>query len=415
MENSKKKAALVLVSSMAVQFVSGILYIWSIVGQTLIEKNGWTSVEASLPYTVATIMMPVMMVLAGVIMRKKSPRFVATMAALALGGGLMLSSLANDPVLMVLTFGIVTATGMGFNNVAGTATPIKWFPASKKGMISGLIIGAISIASVFYSPVFNYLVGSFGLPSAFLMLGVGVIIVAVVMAQFISDPPESYVPSAERKGRHPNQASAAKEAVAERELNSKEMVKTKEFYKLWIMLAFSSAAGLMVIGHLATIAEVQANWDGGYLLIVLLAVFNLLGCLFGGAVSDKIGCIKLMRIVFILQAVNMVLFGLYTSTAALAVGVALAGFFYGSSIPAFPAATAGFFGIKNMSGNYGLVWIAWGFGGVIGPLMAGGVFDATGGYRFAYIIALAFLVVASVLTFTFQRKESPCQIKTRLK
>jgi len=55
------------------------------------------------------------------------------------------------------------------------------------------------------------------------------------------------------------------------------MLKTVTFYKLWIMYAFSAAADLIIIGHLAIIANKQANWDNGFHLVVFLAIFNTLG------------------------------------------------------------------------------------------------------------------------------------------
>jgi nitrate/nitrite transporter NarK len=325
---------------------------------------------------------------------------MGTIGGVLMGLGLCLSSFAKTPLIMVLTFSLLLGTGIGINNVVTTPAAMKWYAPQKKGMISGIVVAGIGFASVFYSPLINSLSASVGIAKSFMILGVGAAVLIVLMAQFLRNPPEGYIPA----GVETQSSPAAKAAVGGRELNWKEMLKTSDFYMLWLMLAFASAAGLMVIGHIAKIAKVQASWDGGYLLVALLAVFNAFGRFMGGIVSDRIGRVNLLRIAFILQAVNMALFSFFTSTWLLAVGVVLAGLCYGATFSAFPAITADFYGTKNLGMNYGIIFTAWGCGGVIGPLIAGSIFDATKSYGNAYLLSLALLVVAVVLTFFTGKK-----------
>lgn len=398
-KNYKARAQVVLWTATGISFVSGILYIWSIVSKALIKQYHWTSTEASLPYTIATIVFAVSMVFAGRLQDKKGPRLSGTIGGALLGIGLFLSAFAKTPLMMVLTFSLIVGTGIGINNVATTPPAVKWFPPHKKGMITGIVVAGIGFASVFYSPLINYLMNNFGISKSFLILGIVTFVLAVILAQFLSNPPEGYNP-----GKAVSTAeSTAVNPIQGNEMSWKEMIKTADFYKLWVMLAFSAAAGLMIIGHIATIARTQANWEGGYLLVALLAIFNTLGRLLGGTVSDKIGRINLMRLAFLLQAVNMALFGLFTTTGTLAIGVILAGLCYGATFAVFPATTADLYGMKNLGANYGLIFTAWGLGGVIGPLTAGRIFDLTGSYNTAYIVSLILLLVATVFTFTFRK------------
>ena len=398
------RARTVLWTATGVQFVSGILYIWSIVSKALINQYGWTSTEASLPYTAATIVMALAMIFGGLFQDKKGPRLAATIGTSMLGIGLILSSFAYTPVVMIITFSLIVGIGMGINNAASTPAALKWYSPSKKGMITGIVVAGIGIASVFYSPLINYLVGDFGVSKSFMILGIGALVVSVPMAQFIVNPPKGYIaeeaPKVQEKKNTPVQG---------KDVTWKAMIKTADFYKLWVMLAFSAAAGLMIIGHIANIAKIQASWEGGFLLVALLAIFNALGRFAGGTLSDKIGRINMMRLVFLVQAVNMLLFSLFTSPITLAVGVILAGFCYGATFAVFPATTADFYGVKNMGANYGVMFTAWGLGGIIGPISAGRIFDLTGSYNTAYIVALVLLLVATVITFTFRKKKSAKQ------
>ncbi len=75
------------------------------------------------------------------------------------------------------------------------------------------------------------------------------------------------------------------------------------------------------------------------------------------------------------------------------------GFCYGSNLSLFPSTTAGFFGTKNLGVNYGLVFTAWGVGGVFGSMTAGSIVDSTRSYALAYAIAAGLCVLAAALTF----------------
>ncbi len=47
-----------------------------------------------------------------------------------------------------------------------------------------------------------------------------------------------------------------------------------------------------------------------------------------------------------------------------------------------------------------MIFMAWGLGGVLGPQMAGSIFDATGSYRWAFLLALVLLLLAFLLSLT---------------
>lgn len=51
------QAVKVLVAAVGVQFFSGTLYIWSIIKDQLIMIYGWTDAQATLPYTLATLIL----------------------------------------------------------------------------------------------------------------------------------------------------------------------------------------------------------------------------------------------------------------------------------------------------------------------------------------------------------------------
>jgi OFA family oxalate/formate antiporter-like MFS transporter len=104
-----------------------------------------------------------------------------------------------------------------------------------------------------------------------------------------------------------------------------------------------------------------------------------------------------MAMAFTLQAVNMVLFTHYCTPLTVAMGAAFTGLCYGTIFTLMPAATADFYGLRNLGVNYGCVFTGFGMAGVLGSLLGGRVRDLLGSYSMAYMICAGMLVVAAVL------------------
>lgn len=400
---SRRKPWVVLGVGFLINLIIGILYIWSIISKSLINDLGWTSKQASLPYTFVTVTFVIAMAIFGKLQDTKGPRITATIASILLGIGIILSGVFISPLMLIVTFGIIAGAGIGTANVATVPPAVKWFPPEKKGMVTGVSVAGIGISAVVYSPLANSLLHSVGISKTFIYVGIGALVLMLVLSQFLTNPPVGYVPQSERTAKKQVQ-KVASTPVPDKDL--KDVLKSSSFYRLWIMFMFSSSAGLMIIAHAANIAKVQITWEGGFYMVILLSVFNAAGRILGGLVSDKIGRINLMRIIFGLQAVNMLLFTFYSNIPLLAVGIAVAGLCYGGGFSVFPASVMDLFGMKNFGVNYGLIMTGWGLGGVIGPMTAAAVFDASKNYDMAYIIAGILLVVTLLISFTFRKEKA---------
>lgn len=387
----------ILGAAVGINLVSGILYIWSIVSRSLIDQLGWTSKQASLPYTIATVTFVIAMVIFGKIQDQKGPRWTATIGVLLMGTGAMLAGLRTDPLFVTISFGLIAGSGIGILNVSTTPPAVKWFPKSRKGMVTGLVVGGVSLSSMLYSPLANWLNQSYGVSSVFLVVGLISLVVGLGLAQILKNPPENMIVAQTEK--------AEDQKVVDRPWNV--MLKSSEFWIIWLMMALSSSAGLMVIGHIVSIAKVQADWSGGFLLVMLLALFNTLGRFIGGTLSDKLGRINLIRVICLLQSVNMLAFSSFESVYALVFGVAIAGMCYGAIFSVFPATISDLFGLKHFGVNFGLMFTGWGIGGIIGPMTGAYIYDLTGQFSSAYLVSALLLILAFALTFKFASKVQP--------
>jgi MFS transporter, OFA family, oxalate/formate antiporter len=409
MKNLKAQGRVVLFTAVGINFLAGLLYIWSIIKSGLKAQYNWTDTQATLPYTIALIAFVVTMVGIGKLQDLKGPRLTATLSGLLMGAGLILSSFHTDPILMIITFGIITGAGCGISNVSTVPPAVKWFPPQKKGMVTGIVVAGVALASVFYSPFTHALIDSYGISTTFLIMGIGILVLVVILSQFLVNPPAGYNPSGAANISAEN-ADADKIKHFGKDIGGKQLLKRLDFYKLWIMFAFASAAGLMIIGNVTTITLEQSGSSAGFLLVALLAIFNAIGRMLGGAVADKLNHYTLLIIIFAVAATNILMFSVYNSLFLVSVGFAITGLCYGAGFATFPTIIVSNFGVKNYGSNYGMIMTAWGFGGIIGPMVAAAVRDASGTYRTAYYVCCALLVVALLIALftrlTSERKKA---------
>jgi MFS family permease len=391
-----RRGWIVVVAGTGLNLALGILYAWSVFSKQLVETVerggfGWTKTQATLPYTLAIAAFAVMMVPAGRLQDKVGPRLVASAGGVLTGLGLIVASFASPGLVWpaVVGFGVLAGAGFGLGYSSANPAAVKWFPPEKKGLITGIVVGGFGIAPVYIAPLSKSLLAEYGIPGAFRILGVAFLVVATACAQFIRNPEK---PAASLKPA----ASGAKGTV---DATWREMLKSPMFYLLWVQYVCAATAGLMIIGHMAKIVAVQSGGaiKVGFVFVALLAIFNASGRIIAGVISDKIGRVVTLGIVCIMQASAMFFFPSFSTIGGFIVGSAIVGFSYGSCLSIFPAATADNWGTKNMGLNYGLLFTGWGVGGVLGPLLAGKIADATGSYVGAYNIAGLLVMAAFVL------------------
>jgi len=184
------------------------------------------------------------------------------------------------------------------------------------------------------------------------------------------------------------------------------MMKTPQFYILWTMFFFGTFAGLLIIGQMSKIGLEQASISNGFLLVVVYAIFNFIGRVTWGTISDYIGRTATLFTMFSIQALIYFLFSSFTNPVALLIGKSVVGFTFGGMLAIFPVVTADFYGVKNLGLNYGVMITAWGVGGVIGPLLGGIARDLTGGYGISYIVSAVLSVMGAVLSLMVRHPEA---------
>ena len=304
------------------------------------------------------------------------------------------------------TIGFMAGSGIGFAYVCPIAALMKWFP-EQKGLVSGLAVAGFGLGAYLFSQKWGALgyISKEGIFPFFIMHGVVCIVAVTAGALLLSNPP--LTTSVSKKTALPDSAW-------------QETLKNPAFYLLWLMFFSGAMAGLMVIGIIKvfageqlvaaaieagrtlTASETSALMLKGTAAVGLLAIFNAIGRIAWGFISDRIGRTWTFVIMFVLQAGIMFFFAGMKTELSLSMGAALVGFNFGGNFALFPSATADFFGAKNLGANYGWVFTSYGIAGVVGIAAGNYAKVLTGSYAAAFMLAAVLCLLSAGLAIVLQ-------------
>jgi OFA family oxalate/formate antiporter-like MFS transporter len=354
---------LIVAGALLIQVCLGAVYIWSVFKVPLMNQFGWEAAPTSFTFSLTILVFSIATIFAGRIQDKIGPRWVATVGGLLYGLGLILASKATSITSLYLTFGVIGGIGIGTAYVCPLATCVKWFP-DKKGLITGLAVAGFGLGGMIFTPVANMLKDSVGLMSSFAYLGIIYAVFVVLGAQILQNPPAGWKP----EGWNPPAAAVGKPAAAA-DFEWGEMVRTPQFYIMWVTYLFAAGAGLMIIANALPIAQAQGLSAGlAASAVMVVALFNAAGRIAWGVGSDKLGRTRTLLAIFLICGITMLSLKMLTGVMIL-VGVSLVGFCFGGFLAVYPSLSADFFGTKNLGMNYGTIFMAYGLGAVAGPML----------------------------------------------
>ena len=426
---AKRKAITVLIAGLLSNFSVGILYTWSNLKDT-IEYSldpvtgeriyaAWDITQLNAPYSIGGMVFAIILIFAGALQDKIGPRKVMLTGMLMVGGGTILSgTVAQNPFLFNITFGVILGLGLGFVYACPRPAAMKWFHPSKKGMINGLVVSGFGLGAMWLGPLEVLLLKrmGFSLEQTLWTLGGLILLIGIPCALNVVDPPAGYVPpeSAHKKGKTIHKQSPS--------VTLKTTAKTPQSWMLLVIYAFMCSAGAMVISNATDIMRVQTGGETGAYAATVVAILafmvpltslsNATGRASGGIVSDKIGRKNTYLVSHVIAALNMLGFYFFFDSPTLVViGIILACFTYGSTLSITPTIVADYFGLKNYGANYGLVYYGWGLSLIIGPTISQVVKARTGNYDYAYLIAFGLIAVSAVLVALLKHpKFKPAEI-----
>jgi nitrate/nitrite transporter NarK len=409
-QGSTIRGHIVGASGTGINLALGVLYTWSIFKVAIIksiEAGGagafqWDLSSLNDPYATCCFVFSVSVILAGKCQDTYGPRITAAIGGVLVGVGFIWISQTTAYISWLLGFGILVGIGIAFGYSPTTPAAMKWFPPNQVGKITGCVVAGFGLASVCIAPLTTYLLKAYGFQKTMLALGIAFLIVVCGLAMFLANPPEGYRPAGYLDRRDRSKANLKNRALfKDIEMPPKQVVKTSNFWILWVLYFIGAGTGLMVVGNIAGMAKTSLG-ENAFIAVALLAIGNALGRIEAGMMSDKIGRKKALITVFGLQAILMFvtipISGSTTSHAFLLVFLTtFIGFNYGANLTVFPSFAKDIWGMKNFGMNYGSLFSAWGVGGLVMSKVSQMLMSTSGSFNLPLMFAGIMLVAGACL------------------
>ncbi len=287
----------------------------------------------------------------------------------------------------------------------GVAIAVKWFP-DKRGIASGIITAGYGMGAAVFNPLFNNLIRSIGYADTFLWTGISHGALILLAGLVLVNPPAGYKVAAAAKAR-------PKVRRHDLDFNYTEMLRTPQFYFLFLAMLSIGIGGLMVTAQLKPVATNFNVADAALTVaLVLTPLANGSSRILWGWVSDHLGRERTMFTAFLLQAI----FLLAATTlgragdAMFVVLMVLVFLTWGELYVLFPAVLADWYGSKNSALNYSFLYSAKGFASLLGGGLAATLFEKTGTWNYAFFLSAALALLAALMALYVRRIPLPQKV-----
>ena len=366
---------IVLIASVLIQICLGGVYAWSVFVLPLRETYSMTTTQTQVIFGAEIVVFTITMIFAGRLLDRWGPRIVALIGGILFGFGYIFSSYSSGSFTGILIGnGILVGAAIGFGYVCPLSTCVKWFP-KYKGLVTGISVAGFGAGAILLSSLADLLYKR-GLTvlQVFYQVGLYYGLIIIFCSLFLTLPKETC------KDKKQDTVPLG------------ELIKQKKFWALFLGMFAGTFAGLIVIGNLQHIA-ISARLDPKTALfaISVLSIGNALGRLSWGALSDKLKKKVIpLSLIFLGTAIFLLIPSAFSPPFFLFTAGAV-GFGFGGCFVIYTANTAERYGVDSISSIYPLVFISYGFSGILGPALGGYLYDTTGNYT-ASIMMAAFVV-----------------------
>jgi OFA family oxalate/formate antiporter-like MFS transporter len=385
--------------------IGNLQYAWTLFAEPMVKAHaaqGWQLSEVQWGFGLFIAAGTWAMPLFATYIDRYGPRFFMAASGLlcAIGWGTLgqVSSLISFYV-----FFCMAGIGVACVYACGVSTAVKWFP-DKRGIASGLITAGYGGGAFLFNPIFDYLIQTLGASATFVWTGITHGALIALAGLVMVNPPSTYKVA----------AAAAKPNAAVRrhdlQFTYTEMLRTPQFYFLFVAMLSVAIGGLMVT---ASVKPVATNFGIGAtaltIALVLYPLANALSRILWGSVSDYMGREKTMFVAFLLQAIFLLAVPtLGRQGDAIWVALIVLVFLtWGELYALFPTVLADLYGSKNSAGNYAFLYSAKGFAALLGGGLATNLFEATGTWDYPFFACAGMALLSAFMALYVRRMPLP--------
>jgi len=374
-------------TSLAVIF--GVAYSFASFFESFAREFAAQRADVSLVFGITGLVYFVLGAGAGMLADRFGPRVVCVAGMLFIAGGLLATSLAQSMTAVVLAQGVGVGIGVALVYTPSIASVQPWF-TTRRGLAAGIASAGIGAGTLAVPLLAASAIAQFDWRGGLRAMALGVLIVGVGAAWLL------------------RRAPAADAAGARRGATLAEALRNRRFH--WLYLATVAAAPTMFIpfAHVSASARDLGIGDAQAVgLVGLIGIGSLTGRFAIGALADRLGRTRTMALMQASMGASYLLWQAAQGYAALVVFALWFGLSYGGIVSLLPAICMDLFGARAVSSIVGALYTGAAFGNLLGPVLAGAVFDRSGSYAPVMWACMALSALATLAALKLSRTTGP--------
>ncbi len=376
----------------AMMSISSPQYVWTLFTKSFQDNLHTTLPAIQITFSILIVLQTWLSPAQGYLVDKFGPKLLIAVGCALSGLGWVASAYVTTLMGLYLTYGLFCGVGTGIVYVGIVGLMVRWFP-EKRGFATGMVAAGYGFGAIATTFPIDTMLKSAGYQHTLVVFGIIMGVIGAAAALMLRTPTAADV-------LPPIPVTASKIDVA-----PKDMLKTKVFWLMFVMMTMMSTGGLMIISQFAAfsrdfgVANVMVlGFAALPLALTVDRITNGLTRPFFGWVSDRIGRENTMAIAFLLEAVSVTVMVLFRDNALVFVILSAVVFFgWGEIFSLFPSTLTDTFGTKNATTNYGFLYMAQGIGSVLGGPLAAWLHDATGSWLPVFGIIIACDALTGIL------------------
>jgi MFS family permease len=356
----------------------GVVYSFGAFFDPMSLEFGTSSSATSAIFSITTFIFFTGGIFSGMAADRYGPRPVLISGGLAMGAGLYLTSLADSIWVGYVTYGLGVGMGVACGYVPMVAVVGAWFERRRAAAL-GVAVTGVGLGTLVAAPLAAALIDQYGWRQTYVLFGLCSLAGLILCGCLTPCPP---VPAGQQSG-----------------LRLSKLVKLPMFGYMYFACFFISLALFVPFVFLVSYARARGIDEvAAASLIGIIGGASIGGRLGFGALGDSFSRIHLYQSTFMIVALSFLvwLFSSHSFMLLMAYAVLL-GAGYGGFIALSPAVAAEIFGLLGLGTILGAIYTAAGFGGLLGPTLAGWLIDQTGNHYVAIITAMIFAIVGFLL------------------
>ncbi|MEA3442284.1 MAG: MFS transporter [Chloroflexota bacterium] len=380
----------------------GVHYSFGVFFKPLQEELGWSRTATSGIYSAYVALSALFAVISGWALDRYGAKVIFMAMGVFTTAGLLLTSQVSSPWQIFVTYSLLLAIGTGGIYVVSMATVNRWF-AKRRGLALGIVGLASPMGMMVMNPLAAYFIASYNWKTSFLIIGLMAFFIIIPCSQLLRKSPSEIASSSQHNKLEATDCDSSSEG-----LSPHQALRTRNFWLLLSIMFLLSSCTYVITAHLVPhaidldIPPIQAAS-----LFSVLGGAAIAGRLLLGRASDTIGRKRAYLICSLLMAVSMLWLIKASDLWMFYVFAIIFGFGTGGLAPVNAAFLGDTFGLRHIGLIMGLIEIGWQTGAAAGAILAGYIFDISGGYTFAFIAGLtASLLVALLVLFLKEQNPS---------